>query len=549
MTTDQLQSLQTADRARRMAALSQHVDTLDAAKLIDMTAVSAAILSSSGRGTGRGPIVHAAAAPPVKATSLADFLDKYQHVGAGGTVDVTGVTLNFGTAQLEGFPGVNVIGGTLNFTRPKGSANAPEKNCFGIIVPAGQTCGFSLGTYRSNNGLVWNESGTNLTFTGNDVQWGTDGSYYSRLAVWAGAGINIDLSANYFHDSQNCDRVCELWGATGRYFENKLFKVNDGGHFMEPGSGLYIASNVGRYIHRMGTAEVQNVSWPPAGTSRGIIIENNVAYDFWQPYYDTFGLSAPVSSTGLIIRTNYYRLNSVDGTYGTEGGQNRAGYCIEGPQPDPDKGMTASITGNVLGGDRVAMYISCPAPNTPCTNNQIYGPPALWSDIGGEPGALGTGGTVGANPARSTAAMPAPPADPTNIPPTNPENPTVKPTFTATGVSSTEIDLNITAGVAPFKIAMKSKNGTDALTVFKQGAAIGACKVIGLQPQWQYNFVVTGADGAVSDTIVGQCLATDPTSPPDTSAAQIADLTAKLAAANSKLAQIAAIATARTVGQ
>jgi hypothetical protein len=397
----------TEDRKRRADVLVRHLDSLDKARLIDTTAIGAA------RTAPHAPVLRTTG-EKVSATSMAEFLDKYRNVGAGGTVDLGTTVLDFGGNQFAANRPVIVMGGELRFARPKGNANVPEKNCFGIILAASGVT-FRGTKLRSNNGIAWTESGSgNLMVDGCDLQWGWDGSYYSRLAFWSGVGAaGWQVVRNLFHDSQNSDRNLEVWGWSGAYSDNRFRDVNDGGHIMDCGAFTF-ARNYATGLRRM-MLEIQH---PCADAT--ITLEDNTAYNWRLPWNDSFFLSVmPREAAACFIRRNYAN-NRFDGPWGPmdNGLSNRFGIAIEAEWGGPPGRRTPGgmIEDNIIGGpNKWFDLIAAGEKDIPARNNRMLGP-TDQPFMHGEPGFFGTGSVkdLGGNVQRPASEMPAPPADPGN---------------------------------------------------------------------------------------------------------------------------------------
>jgi hypothetical protein len=386
-----------ARRAARDAEYQRHGNTLTDAGLIDMAAVT--------RKAPLPPIVRAAG-NVVTATGKADFADKYASVGAGGTVDLGNTVIDYGTSQFILRPNVTIANGELRFTRPKGGSNSPDKNCFGMIAPSGTPgIAFNKTRIRSNNGGVWFESGVaNARFDGVDVVHGTDGSYYSRLFIWAGGGApGLTIVNGFFHDSQSSDRTLEVWGwSNGDYSFNRFDNVKDGGHIMENGGKIRMVSNLFTKLGRMGV-EVQGNA-----VSDDFLFESNVAYGWVNPYFDCELISmCAVNMTGVKIRKSYAR-NDFTGNWGnTQDQGQRFGIAIEAMTAD--NGCT--VEDNDIGGpNRWACIVAAGSKNMLVRNMRVYGAACVWGDYVSEPGTRGNG-TIqdGGGNQRLTSTMPEPP--------------------------------------------------------------------------------------------------------------------------------------------
>jgi hypothetical protein len=252
--------------------------------------------------------------------------------------------------------------------------------------------------FKANSGIFNLNNADNTEFKYNDFQWGYSGNYYNRHVFYIPAGADgLKIENNYFHDSESSDRNLEIWGwANGSYSYNTFYKINDGGHIMNPGNNVFMKGNVGRLIHRMGI-EVQQNSYPPDHWPTNFVIDGNVFSDWNKPYWDSMGLSVPLAGINVTIKNNYIRQNAFNGVWGERdsSGAQRGSYGIEGPQaPSGQSGGT--ITGNTVisntfqGSQGSVMGVSCPGKNTTVRNNKFFGP-FPWGVVGGEPGSLGYG--------------------------------------------------------------------------------------------------------------------------------------------------------------
>jgi hypothetical protein len=247
--------------------------------------------------------------------------------------------------------------------------------------------------FRANNGIFSLATANNAEFRNNDFQWGYEGSSYNRYVFWIPSSANgLKIENNYFHDSELSDRNLSIWGwANGSYSYNTFYKINDGGHILDPGHNFIMKGNYGRLIHRMGIEVQQETGFPPAIWPQNFVIEDNVLYDWNKPYWDSMGLSVPLAGINVTIRNNYLKQNAYNGVWGPadSSGTVRGSYGIEAPQaPSGQSGGT--VDGNVIISERNVMGIACPGKNTTVKNNKLYGPFA-WGAIGGEPGSLGGG--------------------------------------------------------------------------------------------------------------------------------------------------------------
>lgn len=268
---------------------------------------------------------------------------------------------------------------------------------------------------RSNNGIFRIDNTNNLTFTGNDLQWGYNGVYYNRLAFTGAQHVGLKIEGNYFHDSPMSDRNVELWNmSNSSYSYNSFNDVNDGGHIMNPGDNVRYSFNYGRMIHRMGI-EVQQTAYPPSHWPVNFVVEGNVFYDWNKPYWDSMGLSVPLAGINVTIKNNYLRQNAYKGIWGEadSSGIVRGSYGIEGPQ-GPAGQPGGIIEGNTIVSERSVMAIAAPGKDTIVRNNKLFGNFA-WGKVGGEPGSLGWGNAIETNTTHTLDLSKTPPSPPIEI--------------------------------------------------------------------------------------------------------------------------------------
>jgi hypothetical protein len=246
--------------------------------------------------------------------------------------------------------------------------------------------------FKANGGIFNFGKADGASFTMNDFQWGYDSNYYNRHAFYisnSADGLNIDK--NYFHDSESSDRNLEVWNwSNGSYSYNHFYKINDGGHIMNPGHNFHMQGNVGRLIHRMGI-EIQQDHYKPAVWAENLVIEDNVFSDWNKPFWDSMGLSVPVAGKHVTIRNNYIKQNAFNGEWGEadSSGRVRGSYGIEAPQ-GPKGEAGGIVEGNTIISERDVMAVSAPGKDTVVRNNKFYGS-FSWNVVGGEPGSLGYG--------------------------------------------------------------------------------------------------------------------------------------------------------------
>lgn len=306
---------------------------------------------------------------------------------------------------------------------------------------AGDVTGLTVNSlkFKANGGIFNFTKADDAKFTNNDFQWGYDSNYYNRHAFYvSGSADGFIVEKNYFHDSENSDRNLEVWGwANGSYSYNTFYKINDGGHIMNPGDNFLMKGNVGRLIHRMGI-EIQQDRYAPKVWSKNLVIEDNVFSDWNKPFWDSMGLSVPVAGEGVTIRNNYIKQNAFNGEWGQadSSGRVRGSYGIEAPQA-PAGQAGGIVEGNTIISERSVMAVSAPGKNTIVRNNKFYGT-FSWGVVGGEPGSLGFGSTQQKDNLHEQDASkhPKPPTGsnggkkdpkPTAPAPDAPEKPTKKP--------------------------------------------------------------------------------------------------------------------------
>ncbi|CAN5712534.1 hypothetical protein BH09PLA1_BH09PLA1_03470 [soil metagenome] len=367
------------------------------------------------------------------------------------------VLFNAGTFNLNGQVALK---GGITLTSASGKQDALLDSKFGtapgngwvngsnFAFKAGDVTGLTVNNlkFKANGGIFNFSKADQATFTNNDFEWGYDGNYYNRHAFWVSStadGLIID--SNHFHDSEKSDRNLEIWGwANGSYSYNNFYKINDGGHIMNPGHNFLLKGNVGRLIHRMGV-EIQQDRYAPTVWSKNLVIEDNVFSDWNKPYWDSMGMSVPVAGEGVTIRNNYIKQNAFNGEWGQpdSSGKVRGSYGIEAPQA-PSGQAGGIVEGNTIISERNVMAVSAPGKNTVVRNNKFYGS-YTWSVVGGEPGSLGYGSVDQSNnlhekdhrkgpdvptasaPTEETPAAPIPTETPQNDAPVPEPTPAPKP--------------------------------------------------------------------------------------------------------------------------
>jgi hypothetical protein len=262
----------------------------------------------------------------------------------------------------------------------------------------------------SNHGIVQMSSGSlyqTIQIVRDNLAYGA-GQLSDGTLVFGISGTvkndGLQISHNYFHDSQNTIRNWSVWFATNANFDyNVFYNVNDGGQIDNPGPNVTFSHNYGTLLHRMG----QEAALESDST---FTADGNVFYDYVLPYNDTEGMSIIGVSSTVNLTNNYLKASIAAGsTWGQAdgGGNHRFGYAIEG----------TGASGSLVGGNTIigpwADFVSSDISNLNVSGNTVYGT-SLWGNFEGEPGPYGYGSvnTSGGNTVDSNeGAAPPPPAN------------------------------------------------------------------------------------------------------------------------------------------
>ena len=238
------------------------------------------------------------------------------------------VVFNSGTFNLNGQ--VNLKGG-ITLTSVSGTEDALLDSYFAPSPGNGWVNGSNFAfrgddvsglsvdnlKFKANSGIFNFNTADNVTFRWNEFQWGYEGNYYNRHAFYIGHSANgLIIEKNNFHDSENSDRNLEVWDwANGSYSYNTFYKINDGGHIMNPGDNSHEG--------KCRPADPSHGYRDPAGSlqagrigRRTCVIEDNVFCDWNKPFWDSMGLSVPVAGENVTIRNNYLQQNAFNGEWG-----------------------------------------------------------------------------------------------------------------------------------------------------------------------------------------------------------------------------------------
>jgi hypothetical protein len=318
-------------------------------------------------------------------------------------------------------------------------------NEFAIRLPAdANKITISNLALRANCGLVAAANGNtnDFTFTDNDVQHGYNGTYYNRLAIRAtGVQNRMKIERNFFNNSLSSDRTVDLYNMRDSSQSYNIFhKVNDGGHWDGKTINSKFVGNVGSQIRRMGL-ELQDHN------GRGgdnIEVSGNVFFDWYEAYWDSFGLSVmPQFSTNVRITNNYLSANRWNNTLGIKdsSGNHRFGYGIEA-------GLWSGIVENntVIGPWVGAVVVSMP--NTRLKGNKAYGSQP-WGTYITEPGSGPAPASIidlGNEKNLAMADAPAPTLPGQAPPATQPDVPPIAPTTLAARAFKSMVHVTHTPG-------------------------------------------------------------------------------------------------------
>jgi len=327
-----------------------------------------------------------------------------QIVFANGQYDFSGqIKLKSGITLTA----ANKLQSTLKFTVPT-MAGTTNNNDFAIISWGASNVAITGLNIRSNNGVILIDGPTtNYKITGNDFQWGYAGNSYNRLAVYSSGYTNDGLIIDYnnFHDSQDSDRVAELWSLKNSSLShNRFYNVHDVAHIMEPISNVQISYNLGEKIHRFGLEAQGN------GPTTGFWVQGNVFKNWDRPYNDTDGMCVMLFGSHDTHVVNNYISADFTGGWGNSDpgvGGPRFGLGIEYAAASGSE-----IRGNVMGGPNPwAAYVASSTPDALVKENKFYGR-AIWYDTMGQPGYNSHGSINEQNNLHDSnrGNMPAPPS-------------------------------------------------------------------------------------------------------------------------------------------
>ena len=351
------------------------------------------------------------------APSLANTINVYPGQNVAGALASANygdtVVLGAGTYNLYSpvtVPsGVTLTGVSYTSTHVFFNIAGGNNTSYGILV-AGNASNVTIEQLDlySNHGLIqlsqgnpYNNSYQNVVITRNALQYGggelSDGSLvYGISCTMTNNGLQI--THNYFHDSQNSVRNWCIFYPTNANFDYNLFyNIEDGGQIQYPGGNNSFSHNYGTMIHRMCQESAST-----ANTS--ITYTGNVFYDWYQPYPDSFGVSIVGPQSGQVNFTNnFFRASIAPGSWwGSPDGSgiNRFGLCFE------STGWPCQVTGNTFVG-YWACDVCSQSTSTNVWGNVVYGG-GLWGEYDGQ-----SGGSVNAwsNATYSVTSAPNPPAN------------------------------------------------------------------------------------------------------------------------------------------
>ncbi len=256
------------------------------------------------------------------------------------------------------------------------------------------------GVIRMANGNSYNGYFSNVTITYNNFQYG-GGLLSGGVAVYGISGSlpsdGLQITHNYFHDSQNSNRNWCIFYATNSHFDYNLFyNIQDGGQLQYPGENVTFNYNYGTLVHRMCQESA-------ATTSTSISYVGNVFYDWWEPYTDSFGISIVHACGEVNFTNNYFAATKAPGSGwgGSDGsGVYRFGFAFE------STGSPCNVSNNTFVG-YWACDVCTDSTSTNCWDNTVYGG-ALWGEYDGQDGGLAKAWD---NSTQNVDSAPQPPAN------------------------------------------------------------------------------------------------------------------------------------------
>lgn len=356
--------------------------------------------------------------------------------------------------------------------------------------------------------------------------------------------INLVIEDNYFHDYAGWG--AELWGCfKGSYSWNTFINITQGVHVMN--SNVFAAHhNVGVGLKRMGL-EIQQTD-AVADNQDNLAVNDNVFYDWNNPYWDSFGLSImPQKMSNVNVNKNYTRMNHTGDFSTTDtSGRKRWGIGIEfgAKSGKANKNIVAC---NESSGPAFAVSMK----TVSIEDNDIYGFNAIVYGVGRILAEPGLGPPMGSYPQVNKSnnrelpfsSCPNPPEwavkrinNPLGERPdgsvSDVSNPTTTPIISVSAplnltgfvISSTQVDLiweSNSDNEKGFKIQRKTTKGGDPwITICTLGENSVSYSDKGLNPNWEYDYRLLAFNDVVestpSNTITKQLLATDPIIPTDT---------------------------------
>jgi hypothetical protein len=344
---------------------------------------------------------------PVQVTPASDIVGTIGNAQPGTEIDFTPGTYNI-TTPINVPTGVKITSseGKPDDTFLVFQLAGADQSSYGFVLAGGaKDVTITELDIVSNHGIVQMSNGstyTNIQIVRNNLAYGS-GQLSDGTLVFGISGTvtnnALQISHNYFHDSQNTIRNWSVWYASGSNFDyNVFYNVNDGGQIDNPGANVTFSHNYGTLLHRMG----QEMALQSNTT---LTADGNVFYDYVLPYNDTEGMSIIGVSSVVDITNNYLKASIAAGsTWGQAdgGGNHRFGYAIEGTGS-----AGSSVSKNTIVGPW-ADFVSSDISNLSVTNNSTYGS-SLWGNFEGEPGPYGYGSVVTSGNTSDTNVNDAPP--------------------------------------------------------------------------------------------------------------------------------------------